>query len=1642
MAYTFHTIIQHIREDAYTEKDKGGRFEKIIKNYFRTSRNYASQVKDIWLWGEFPYRSQFGGKDTGIDLVIRTVIGDYWAVQCKCYAEGAVLDKKAVDTFLSTSGRTFVNDLGKRIGFAERFFVSTAALGQNALDAMEHQQIPCHTLYSWEIEADLTVDWKKLEDDTYGQSAAVKAERHLLPHQKEALLRAKEHYAAHDRGRLIMACGTGKTFTALRLAEQETEERGLILVLVPSIALVNQTLNEWNTFAKKPLAAICVCSDATASKKKNDDSDEDTIDLAQPATTNPVSIARQIALREENHFGMVVVFSTYQSIDAIAEAQRILCGEKKVDIESLFPIDKENHIDPKKTYDFDFIICDEAHRTTGQSGGREDESHFIKVHDNDFLRAKKRLYMTATPRLYAPAAKKKAEENSVILCSMDDTTLYGEEFYRIGFGEAVERGLLADYKVLILTVKDSVKDQLPESILSAIADKDEKEINTSDAVKLVGVINALSKRVDEGSESVKEIDPGLMHKAVAFCSKITASKAITDSFNKYAKALAETFDDHIDEPTVQVSARHIDGTMKADERNTLLTWLREAPTDGEECRILTNVRCLSEGVDVPSLDAVIFLSSRDSQVDVVQSVGRVMRTAPGKKYGYIIIPIVIPADGDPNAILDKNDDFKVVWSVLNALRAHDDRFNAWVNKLELNEKKPEKVIIGPGTDLTGHPGDGVGETSKEYVQGLLFDSEVKQALYAKMVLKVGQRHYWEQWAGDVAEIAARHQERIRRLIETDENYKAFFDLYVDGLHRNINPGIGETEAIEMLSQHMVTKPVFDALFGDSSFTESNLISQSMKKLLDLVDETAYEKDQATMQRFYDSVRQRCEGIDNAPAKQKIIIELYDKFFKKALSKTVDKLGIVYTPVEIVDFINQSVADILRKEFHRSLSDENVHIIDPFTGTGTFIVRMIQSGLIRKEALARKYREELHANEIVLLAYYIASVNIENAYHDAMGEEAGRYTPFSGICLTDTFQLYEDENGDVQQLKFSDAFPNNSDRLITQAKTPMQIVIGNPPYSVGQTSANDNAQNEHYENLEKRIADTYAAETKATNKNALYDSYIKAFRWASDRISETGGIIGFVTNAGWLDGSAMDGMRKCFEKEFSSIYIFNLRGNQRTSGEISRKEGGKIFGSGSRAPIAITILVKKPKKDGEKAAIYYREVGDYLTRAEKLEATKTLRSAAASVFTQRVLKPNAAGDWLNQRSDLFTQFTAIAPAKKFDKKACAVFCVNSRGFETARDAWVYNFSESRERENISSMIEQYNRQLVAFAKAGDNVKAKDFVSYDATKISWSSSLLGTLEKGIEVHFEANVVVDSVYRPFARLHAYAGQRVIHRPGQMREFFPTSDSENRLICTPSVGDKKAFCCLMTDAIPDLHVIETTQCFPLYWYEEDKGEGEIDMFAEKKDDGPRYVRKDGITDYIWNLAKEQYHTSAISKEDLFYYVYGLLHSEDYRKEFAADLKKMLPRIPLVEKESDFKAFMKAGRVLADLHLHYEDEEPPEGVIVEKEADDYHVTKMRFGGKKDKSVILYNDAITIRNIPLTAYDYIVNGRSAIEWVMESYRVKTDKASGIVNDPNDWAKEHDDPAYILRLLLSVITVSEKTLAITSALPRIHFKKEE
>ncbi|MEI7980911.1 MAG: DEAD/DEAH box helicase family protein, partial [Bacteroidota bacterium] len=1133
---TFQKILDKYRKYSFSERDKGDRFERLMQAYLQTDPKYAYLFKKVWLWKDFPGRKDFGGQDTGIDLVTLTQDGDYWAVQCKCFLEETYLDKPAVDSFLSTSSREFKDENFQTVSFSHRLWISTTnKWGSKASEAIRNQNPPVSRINLYDLQ-EAPVDWEKLEQGITGDPSRT-AKKELRPHQQKALELTNKYYQEFDRGKLIMACGTGKTFVSLRIAEKETDGKGLVLFLVPSISLLGQTLREWSADALEPINAICICSDPEVSRKKSKNEDSDSfsiVDLALPASTDMRSIVSQFGhIRATGKEGMTVVFSTYQSIEVIARAQN-----------ELLKLDKSAN--PFGI--FDLIVCDEAHRTTGVTLSQEDSSAFIKVHDNSFIRARKRLYMTATPRLYSDDAKGKAEHAEAILCSMDDIPIYGEEIYRIGFGEAVERDLLSDYKVLILTLSD--KD-VPLSVQKMIANPD-NEINSDDASKLIGCINALSKQIMGDADVIKNTDPEPMRRAVAFCQSIAISKKITGTFNTTTDVYLKALPDYKQEQMVSVASRHIDGTMSAPERDDKLGWLKETSEDPRECRVLTNVRCLSEGVDVPSLDAVMFLSARNSQVDVVQSVGRVMRKSPGKKYGYIIIPVVVPSDVEADKALDDNERYKVVWTVLNALRAHDDRFNATVNKIELNRNRPEQILVGRPeysfdgeASIAAEPDAAYGKSAELSAQLAMQFEQLRSVVFARMVQKVGDRRYWEQWARNVAEIAERQVECINRLINKEREHQQAFAEFLNGLQKNINPAITPQEAVEMLSQHIITKPVFEALFEGYSFVKNNPISVSMQTMLDLLEEdhTGVETQHAAslnMDKFYQSVRMRAEGIDNAEGKQRIIIELYDKFFKTAFPKMVEKLGIVYTPVEVVDFIIHSVNDILQKEFGRTLSDENIHILDPFTGTGTFITRLLQSGLIDKKDLERKYTREIHANEIVLLAYYIAAINIENAYHDALGSD--NYQSFDGICLTDTFQLGET---DESEKMFSEMFPQNSARVAAQKKAPLRVIIGNPPYSVGQKSANDNAQNQSYPKLDGRIAVTYAAETDATNKNSLYDSYIKAFRWSTDRLMENnidGGIICFVSNGAWLDGNSADGLRKCFEKEFSSIYVFNLRGN--------------------------------------------------------------------------------------------------------------------------------------------------------------------------------------------------------------------------------------------------------------------------------------------------------------------------------------------------------------------------------------------------------------------------------------------------------------------------------------------------------------------
>lgn len=1635
---TIYDILSHFRATSFTEKEKGTQFERLMRAWLKTDARYAHLFEHVWLWEEFPSRKDFGGQDTGIDLVAKTHEGDYWAIQCKCYAEDTVIDKAAVDSFLATSSRTFTNEVTlQTTSFAHRLWIATTShWSSNAEEAIQNQRPPVSRVNLYDLDHS-AVDWSKIFEGLEGK-AALSEKKQLREHQREALKAAHQHFLSHDRGKLIMACGTGKTFTSLKLIEQELEGKGLVLFLVPSIALLGQSLNDWMGDAETPIKAVCICSDSRASRKikrgnPNDELETSIVDLALPASTNTASITHQL-LSCRAHDGLTVVFSTYQSIDVVAGAQAELLEQTGGE----FGV-------------FDFVVCDEAHRTTGVKLSTKDESNFIKIHNDEFIRGRKRLYMTATPRLYGENARIKASKNDCVLCSMDDETLYGQEFYRVNFSYAVQNGILTDYKVLVLTVSE---DMIPADLMKQVKDLNAKELNYDDTGRLIGVINGLSKKILGDKGVTWDADPRLMRRALAFTHKIGredepgTSRNIEHVLPRVSALYNETLSDEERKSVVHIKARHVDGSMGATERNAALAWLAEEADDPQECRVVTNVRCLSEGVDVPALDAVLFLSARNSQVDVVQSVGRVMRSfrrgqPDEKKYGYIIIPVIVPEGTTPEEALNDNKTFSVVWDILNALRSHDDHFNAHVNTIALNRDKGAKVTVGlPGLGRTGVGGstlagdpndhhDAQEITNQEVAHQLTLQfGATQQNIFAKLVEKCGDRLYWENWAAEVGEIAKKYIARIARLVASHGGkYAAEFDEFVRTLRHNLNPGITAEQCIEMLAQHLITRPVFEALFADYQFVSNNSISSSMQLMIDLLESEAVDKDLTVLSNFYESVRANVGKIDNLEGKQTVIKNLYEKFFKRAFPLTVEKLGTVYTPVECVDFILHSVDEVLQSEFGAALTQENVHVLDPFTGTGTFITRLLQSGLIRPEDMVRKYRHEIHANELVLLAYYIADVNIESVFQEVCPQP--EYLPYDGICLTDTFQLGENSDGDDI---FKHFFRQNSEAVEAQRRTPIRVIIGNPPYSIGQKSANDNAQNQSYPVLDQRIADTYVAGSTAGLSKGIYDSYIKAYRWATDRLSpEDGGVIAFISNGTWIDGNSHDGFRASFEKEFDKIYVFNLRGNARTSGELRKREGDGIFGMGSRTPIAITLLVRYPEdRRSDKCQIFYHDIGDYLSREEKLRKITQAQSYRGLDWTQ--ITPNEKHDWINQRDGLFDSLLSLAPEKKFDAKAKSVFFIYAIGVATNRDAWVTGFSKEQITANMQAMIAFYNQQI-----------EKEEVSNDKTKISWTVNLTKDWSKGKKHDFDGTAFVRSTYRPFCKQQLYYHHPFIERPGIWNKLFPTPQHKNLVICVSGVGGSKDFSTLIADMIPDLQVLSNGQCFPLYWYEENKGEQAVSLFGTTNEE--RWTQRDGITDWCLQEVRSRFAgAQSITKEDIFYYVYGLLHSPDYRERFADDLRKALPRIPIVERAEEFIAFSKAGHRLAQLHLHYEDyaHEAEGGEVDERDytaADEYAyyaVEKMRFPKKDERHTIIYNGHITLHNIPAEAYDYVVNGKSAIEWVMERYAVTIHKDSGIKNDPNLWAREQGRPRYILDLLLSIIHVSVETQRIVAELPKLTF----
>ena len=1587
----FQGVLNQLRESATSTYLIGNEFERLMKQYLSIDPLYKERFTDVYLWKEWAaLHTEYDATDIGVDLVARESSGEYCAIQCKCFAEDTRVSKRQIDSFISASASEL---------FTKRILVHTGAeLGSNVRRTIEPLGADFQVIGYGHL-ASRPINWPDLRQEAPEQLDYRPEQFSLRPHQQEAFNDVINGFKDSDRGKLIMACGTGKTFTALRIAEEIAGIGGRVLYLVPSIGLFSQAMREWAEQQGVPHRYIGICSDISAGRKTEDVPIQE---LEIPVTTNPQKISE--ALRETDEEAMTVVF--YHSLPIVESAQE------------------------KGAPAFDLVLCDEAHRTTGVEGAddKTETSPFVLVHNADRIRAKKRLYMTATPRLYTEGAKAKAARHDIEVFSMDDPATYGHEFHRLPFSKAVERDLLSDYKVVILTMYEPEVDATLQGYVGAGG----KEINITDATKFVGCWRALQN--PEGKPGDDEtIKP--LTRAIAFNNRIINSKRLVEHWNAVIESAIQEMPEDQRPVNFQCETQHVDGQNNAFDRKTRIEWLKG--NTASTCRILSNARCLSEGIDVPALDAVIFMTPRSSHVDIVQAVGRVMRKAPGKQYGYIILPVAIPPGTDPADALDNNESFAAVWNVLRALRSHDDRLNAEINKIDLNKTATDQIIFVGG--------DGGGDGDEDDLQQRISFGLAEippQDIYAKIVEKCGDRKYWESWAKDVADIFQRVVVRIENLLDNPDNdaLREWFDAFHAELQDSINPSVTRNDAIDMMAQHILTRPVFEALFENYDFASRNPVSIALDNLRRDFGEFGLEDETRDLEGFYESVRMRARGIDNSEGRQRVLLELYEKFFATALKKDAARLGIVYTPVEVVDFILHSANDVLQEEFGRSLSDEGVHILDPFAGAGVFLARLLQSDLIQPSDLDRKYRHELHANEIVLLAYYIAAVNIEEAYRGQRvensrlsrsnrgngGEESG-YEPFNGIVLTDTFNLNKEGNPTLFPKEW---LPDNNARAERQQNLPIQVIIGNPPWSIGQKKAMDNNPNVDYPELEERIEETYAARSTAVAKNSLYDTYKMAIRWASDRIKEQG-IIAFVTNGSWIDGNADAGIRACLAEEFSSIYVLNLRGNQRTQGERSKREGGKVFGQGSRAPVAITILVKNSNAAHEGCRIRYRDIGDYLSREEKLRILR--ETVLISGFTDwEEITPDKHHDWIGQRSDVFTQFYPLGSKEgKSGRVDDVIFKLFSNGYQTGRDAYVYNFSHEDCAENARRMTEDY---LAAFSAKETNSRlaVDEVVRAHSSNIKWDRELRKKLERKIKPKFKKEYIRKVLYRPFVVTNCYADYTYAYMKFQTDRIFPNSSSKNYVICVTGRGATYPFSALATDMMPDLELISKGQCFPRYYYPM-----AVDAAA-----GTRTLRGiEEATDCIDNISdtalcafREHYDNDAITKDMIFDYIYGVLHAPSYRKEFANDLSKELPRIPFAP---DFHTFAEAGSALAALHLGYETcEQYPLSVVFARDGEPqphhFRLTEkaMRFATSA-KTTLIINEHVSLTGIPQAAHRYVVNGRTPLEWFIDRYKIKRDKESGILNDPNGW---FENPQDLITAIERIVHLSVESTRIIEELP--------
>ncbi|GHR90765.1 helicase [Helicobacter pylori] len=1216
---------------------------------------------------------------------------------------------------------------------------------------------------------------------------------------------------------------------------------------------------------------------------------------------------------------------------------------------------------------------------------------------------------------------------------MDDESVFGEEIYTLNFERAIALDLLTDYKVIILAVRKENLSGVTNSVNKKISQLeakgtklDKKLINNEFVCKIVGTHKGLAKQDlialdDENKEDCdlqNKNDTTPSQRAISFCKSISTSKRIKESF----ETIMECYDEELKKKSfknLQIKIDHIDGTMNCKVRLEKLEELNEFQQN--TCKVLSNARCLSEGVDVPALDSIVFFDGKSAMVDIIQAVGRVMRKAKHKKRGYIILPIALEESEIKN--LDEavnNTNFKNIWKVIKALRSHDPSL---VDEATFREKIKVFGSDDHNNDETNQddekPTKDKTEQDPKQAQKTLFDAillqDLANAVYNVMPTKLGDRNYWENFAKKTGNIARILNNRLKDIFEKNPE---FFHGFLDSLRGNIHQSIKEDEALDMITSHIITKPVFDAIFGDNI---KNPISKALDKMVEKLSDLGLQGETKDLKNLYESVKTEAMHAKSQKSQQELIKNLYNTFFKEAFKKQSEKLGIVYTPIEVVDFILRATNGILKKHFHTDFNDQNITIFDPFTGTGSFIARLLskENGLISDEALKEKFLNHCFAFDIVLLAYYIALINITQA---AQNRDSSLKN-FKNIALTDSLDIYEEKN-DKGVLDFFKDLEENKEIKSTMEKQNIRVIIGNPPYSAGSKSENDNNQNLSHPKLEKRVYEKYGKNSTAKVGATTRDTLIQSIYMASELLKDKG-VLGFVVNGGFIDSKSGDGFRKCVAKEFAHLYVLNLRGNARTSGETFKKEGGKIFDSGSRATIAVIFFVKDASV--KNSAIHYYDIGDYLKREAKLNLLANFENLDSVPF--ETITPNAKGDWINQREDGFEKLIPLKRDKKLQNPS--IFDINSMGVGSGRDPWVYNFSPNALKSSVQKCIDTYNADLKRFnmhfreafkqrtkgVKPGDRYKHLNDkeITTDKTKIAWAQNLKMQLIKGKKLDdFSQEKISVSLYRPFNKQYFYYERELSWSFYLMKKIFPNKDAQNVVINT-GVGNGKDFSALVSDFISSCDLISHNQAYPLYCYD---------------DLGNRHY---AISGYALNLFRKHYEDNSIAEEEIFYYIYAILHHKGYLEKYKNSLAKEAPRIALSQ---DFKELSVLGKELAKLHLNYESEELHASVEYKtlmnaEEKGYYDVETMTKKGDR----IIYNQNITITKIPQKAFEYVVNGKSAIDWVIERYQKTRDKDSLIENNPNDYK----GGKYVFELLCRVIKLSEKSVDLIEKISEKRFE---